>query len=530
MDCDETVTGQNRLRRLHALTVLVLVVLVEVVPLWAQTDGAIRGQVVATGDGSAIEGSILTLTSTATGNTTRALTEASGGFAFSGVTPGEYVLSVTAEGFGVRELRLLLEPREVRTLTISLEVGRVEFSLEVAGNIATIPGTHSPSSTSLTAERLESMPVFQRTNLPDAIVTLAPGMIRGHDDFVHIRGHEVALNPLINGVSFWENTHVMFSAGVSPDVIETANAMTGGFPAEYGNRFGGVVDIVTRSGLRMENRGAVNVSGGGAGRRGAGAEIGGSRGRFGYFAVGSVLETDRFISPPAPEAIHDRARSGHAFVQFDGSLGSLGLIRTVLMGAGNDFEIPVTPRDVNLRPMATARQDTRQQTSIVGWTSAFGEVAVTASFYQRWSRARLFAAEGPLTAQAQLERRLVTLGAKSDISRFIGRHALKAGVDVVGLRPAESLAYDDQRLCRVHTSGWPAAHACDGPIGGFRRHRIRRAGECLPPGRHPDRRSRDRRRWPARGSLRSARCVHACEPARQSGVPGWRSHRAAYVL
>ena len=222
----------------------------------------------------------------------------------------------------MRELRLLLEPREVRTLTISLEVGRVEVSLEVAGNIATIPGTHSPSSTTLTADRLESMPVFQRTNLPDAIVTLAPGMIRGHDDFVHIRGHEVALNPLINGVSFWENTHVMFSAGVSPDVIETANVMTGGFPAEYGNRFGGVVDIVTRSGLRMENRGAVNVSGGGAGRRAAGAEIGGSRGRFGYFVVGSVLETDRFISPPAPEAIHDRARGGHAFVQFEASLGT----------------------------------------------------------------------------------------------------------------------------------------------------------------------------------------------------------------
>ena len=459
MECDETVTGQNRLRRRHALTVLGLVVLAGVVPLRAQTDGAIRGQVVATADGSAVEGSILTLTSTATGSTTRALTEASGGFAFSSVTPGEYVLSVSAEGFGMRQLRFLLEPREVRTLTISLEVGRVEFSLEVTGNVATIPSTHSPSSTTLTAERLESMPVFQRTNLPDAIVTLAPGMIRGHDDFVHIRGHEVALNPLINGVSFWENTHVMFSAGVSPDVIETANAMTGGFPAEYGNRFGGVVDIVTRSGLRMENRGAVNVSGGGAGRRSAGADIGGSRGRFGYFAVGSVLEADRFISPPAPEAIHDHARSGHAFVQFDGSLGSLGLLRTVLMGAGNDFEIPVTPRDVNLRPMATARQDTRQQTGIVGWTSAIGEAAVSASFYQRWSRLRLFAAEGPLTAQAQLERRLVTLGAKSDVSRFIGRHALKAGLDVVGLRPTESLAYDDQGYVEfTHLVGLPHTH------------------------------------------------------------------------
>ena len=147
MECDETVTGHNRLRRRHALTVLGLVVLAEVVPLRAQTDGAIRGQVVATADGSAIEGSILTLTSATTGSTTRALTEASGGFAFSSVTPGEYIFSVSAEGFGMRQLRFLLEPREVRTLTVSLEVARVEVSLEVAGNVATIPGTHSPSST-----------------------------------------------------------------------------------------------------------------------------------------------------------------------------------------------------------------------------------------------------------------------------------------------------------------------------------------------------------------------------------------------
>ena len=64
-------------------------------------------------------------------------------------------------------------------------------------------------------------------------------MIRGHDDFVHVRGEEIALNPIIDGVAFWENPHAMFSAGVSPDIIETANVMTGAFPAEYGNRCGG---------------------------------------------------------------------------------------------------------------------------------------------------------------------------------------------------------------------------------------------------------------------------------------------------
>jgi hypothetical protein len=41
-------------------------------------------------------------------------------------------------------------------------------------------------------------------------------MIRGHDDFVHVRGEEVALNPLINGVAFWENTQRCFRLASVP--------------------------------------------------------------------------------------------------------------------------------------------------------------------------------------------------------------------------------------------------------------------------------------------------------------------------
>ena len=70
------------------------------------------------------------------------------------------------------------------------------------------------------------------------------------------------------------------------------------------------------------------------------------------------------------------------------------------MGDGTNFEIPRTALDVLLRPLATARQDTRQQTAIVGWTAVVKDVAVTASTYQRWSRSRLFPADGPLTVRA----------------------------------------------------------------------------------------------------------------------------------
>ena len=111
-------------------------------------------------------------------------------------------------------------------LSLPLDVARLNVNVRVTAEAPTLPATHSPSSTILTKESIERLPAFDRGSLADAIVTSAPGMTRGHDDFVHVRGEEIALNPIIDGVAFWENPHAMFSAGVSPDIIETANVMT----------------------------------------------------------------------------------------------------------------------------------------------------------------------------------------------------------------------------------------------------------------------------------------------------------------
>jgi outer membrane receptor protein involved in Fe transport len=431
----------------------------------AQSEASIRAEVVAAADASLLPRAVVTLTFVPTGASTQAAADGAGRFVFQDLAAGEYVLSASAEGFAPRSIRLMVEPREVRMVTLRLDLKPLEVGVEVAGDASPVSSTHSPSSTLLTADRLQSAPAGQQVSLPDALVTAAPGMIRGHDDFVHIRGHEVALNPLINGVAFWENPHALFSPGVSPAIIESANVMTGAFPAEYGNRFGGVVDIVTRSGLRMQNEGSAAISGGQEGRRRVTADFGGHRGRVGYFASGSMFESDRFLSPPHPEAIHDSGRGGHAFFQVDTSLQGGGLLRAIAMGSGANFEIPKTPTDVEHRPLAAAEQRTRQQTAIASWSRVMTRVAVGATFYQRWSRSELLPAAGPLTAQAGLERGLLTVGGKADVSSFAGRHALKAGLDVVRLRPDERLSYryDGYREL-THLLGLPHIHIVDNAI------------------------------------------------------------------
>jgi hypothetical protein len=433
------------------------------VPAAAQSDAIVQGQVVAAADRSALPGATVTLRAGAGGEPKQATTDAGGRFVFAQVAPQGHVVSVAIDGFEPLQIVVTIEPREARTLVLALDVARLNVDVHVTAGERTLPATHSPSSTLLTRERVERMPVFARSSLPDAIVTSAPGMIRGHDDFVHVRGEEIALNPMIDGIVFWENPHAMFSAGLSPDIIDTANVMTGAFPAEYGNRFGGVVDVATRSGLRAHERGSATFSTGDEGRRRAAADFGGQRGSFGYFIAASALASERFLSPPDPKAIRDEGSAGHAFGRFDWSGTRIGAVNLIFMSDRVDAQIPKTPQDVELRPAANAKQDARQQTLTSGWTRAWSNSLVfDGSAYARRSRLRLFPAAGPLTAHASLRRELRTTGAKADVTRVSGRHIVKVGLDAVALRPQEALDYDYAGYRDLtHVLALPHVHIAD---------------------------------------------------------------------
>jgi outer membrane receptor protein involved in Fe transport len=427
-----------------SLITVALVGLVGAAPVQAQEEIAIRGQVVAEADRSAVSGTQITLREETGQQAAITTTDESGAFSLQHLRPGVYTLTAEHDGFEAGRLQFVLKPREIKVVALALAIRTIQQRVDVNANPVSLPSTYSPSSTIVRSAQFDEMPAGQRTNLPDAIVAAVPGMIRGHDDFVHVRGQELALNTIIDGVSFWENPHALFSGGITPEVIDVANVMTGGFPAEYGSRFGGVIDIVTKSGFGQNRRGSVTANVGEANRRNTAGEFGDHGDKLAYYLAGSLFQSDRFLSPPDPEAAHDHGHGGHGFFQFDARPNNVDALRMVLMLDGTNFDIPETPLEEMLRPAAQTNQSTRQQTAILGWSRTFSSDSLLhTSFYQRSSRARLLPASGPLTAIAGTDRRLSTLGVKSDLTRFAGRHTVKVGIDAVRLRPDETLFYDD---------------------------------------------------------------------------------------
>ncbi|MBI1895160.1 MAG: TonB-dependent receptor [Acidobacteria bacterium] len=415
------------------------------VPLAAQAEGAIQGEIAAEANGSALPGATLVLEGSSLPEPLQATTGPDGRFRFARLGPGEYRLRITHEGFQPRQDKLSLRPREIRDVALELKLQTVRETVEVSAETSSIPSVHSPNSTVMSSERLELLPLTQRTNLPDVVLMAAPGMIRGHDDFVHIRGHEVALNPFINGVSFWENPHMVFSPGLGADYIESINVMTGGFSAEYGNRFGGVLDVVTKSGFTTENHGSLTLGLGMALRNNIGFELGGHTKRFAYYLNGAAFESARFLSPPERNALHDTGRGARTFAQFDFAADANNTVRLVLMGDGANFELPKTLLDAQWRPNFNNFQRTRSQTAILSWDHVHSaDMLLHTAFYQRASRVRMPPNGDPYGAKLDAERTLNTYGIRSDWTRFLGRHSVKAGVDLVLLQPDERFHYLSQ--------------------------------------------------------------------------------------
>ncbi|MCH8267065.1 MAG: TonB-dependent receptor [Acidobacteria bacterium] len=431
----------------------------------AQGEGAIHGVVMAEADRSSIPNTGVWLEGPTLPEPLQTTTGDDGHFGFQRLVPGQYSLVVAHAGFLEERTHFWLKPREVKNLTLQLALRPLAETVEVTTESVAVAGTHSPSSTVLHEQRIGNLPLGQRTNLPEIIVATAPGMIRSHDDFVHVRGSELALNVFINGVSFWENPHSVFSPGLSPDLIQSVNVMTGGFPAEYGNRFGGVLDVVTKSGFSMDNEGALTVGAGTALRHNLGVQYGGHTQKAAYFLFSSAFESARFLSPPGPRAIHDTGRGMRNFLQLDFNVNPTNFLKLVLMGDGTNFQIPKTALDDELRPDFNAFQRTRSQTAIFTWSRILSNDALlNTSFYQRWSRSLLLPSAEPLAATARSERTLHTTGIKSDLTRFFGRHTLKGGLDLVLLRPQEKLFYDYEGFRQfTHLLDAPHVHF-DGPI------------------------------------------------------------------
>ena len=365
-----------------------------------------------------------------------------GHFHFAGVEAGDYTLKTEAPNFYPTAYNFSLRPRQPLSLSIEL-TGRqaVQQTVEVKSEYLTVDPEKTGSSYTFSARDLDALPDPLTNSTNELVNNLMPGASDSHDNFLAVRGTEFSLHEFINGVSFLDNTQPQFSPGVSPQIFETVDLMTGGFTPEYGNRFGGVLDITTRSGADLGGHGDLNFRGATLDNYDLNGDYGGKIGKLGYYLFADGFTSGRYLDPPQPVELYDFGKGARATAQFDWQAGTKDSFKVLLMGGGANFQQPNITEDQE--GGRNAQRHLRQQTGILSWLHTFSpETLLSTSVYERVGSDRVLPTTDPDTPVSFASRAPLTLGVKSDLSHYWHGHFFKAGVDLVRLRELESFFFD----------------------------------------------------------------------------------------
>jgi hypothetical protein len=234
--------------------------------LFGQQAGQIVG-VVTDSTGGVVPGATVKATEALTGFVRTIMTGTDGQYVLPSLRPTQY--EVTAEATGFRTFRrtgIELAVNQSLTLNITLEVGAVTETVNVAGAAVQVDTSTSTLSGVVDNSRILEMPLNGRDVA--RLSTLVPGTmfisissesgksIPGGIQLSSSGSRAGSVSYKLDGVT---NTDIYFEISQTfpfPDAVQEFSIQTSNYTAAQGNNNGAVVNVVTRSGTNQFHGGA----------------------------------------------------------------------------------------------------------------------------------------------------------------------------------------------------------------------------------------------------------------------------------
>ncbi|MFO8099042.1 MAG: TonB-dependent receptor [Salinibacter sp.] len=191
-----------------------------------------------------------------------AATNNEGYYTLGDLPPGTYTVVFTYVGYQTRTASVTLSAGEERRLDVALPPQDLE------GEEVVVTGERDDADDrTIGVDRLDVAQVKELPSVlePDVFrsLTLLPGVKTSSDysSNLYIRGGSPGQNlVLLDGTTVYNPTHFFgFFSTFNPDAIKDVQLYKGAYPAEYGGRLGGVLDIYNKDGNREETTGGLSV-------------------------------------------------------------------------------------------------------------------------------------------------------------------------------------------------------------------------------------------------------------------------------
>lgn len=172
------------------------------------------------------------------------------------------------------------------------------------------------------------------------LVNMEPGWIFEANGVLHPRGSEYQTLFVVDGVPMDENRSPAFAPEFDRGDVQSMSILTGTYPAEYGRKLGGVVEMTTDKDLRKGFHGTAEASGGSfdTGSGFFSGSYGWKRSAFSVSAFGA--RTDHYLDPPVLGDFTNSATLDGITAVYDQDLSSSDRIHFSVHRTQTRFEVP----------------------------------------------------------------------------------------------------------------------------------------------------------------------------------------------
>jgi outer membrane receptor for ferrienterochelin and colicin len=377
-------------------------------------------------NGALVSGATVTIVQSVTGYRQSVRTDEQGAFRLVNVPFNTYRVRAQAQGFQAVEQAIDLESNIAVALDLTLAVEGTAASVTVTTDAATVEPDRTSSDTDISQTLIERQAGAAPSRGIEAIVASAPGIATDDNGRMHPRGSESQVQYVVDGVPITDNLSAIFSTSLDARTLRTVEVLTGGIPAEFGDRLAGVINVNTRSGLETPTQGGLTFSAGSFSTGELGADFATHTKKFGFLTNLSATTSQRFLDPPTIENFHNFGRTGKGFFRFDYQFDQNNLLRATMLFGGSNFQV------ANRLEQELAGQDQRQRqrdnSQFITFEHIFSQSTLGQfSFFNRSGRSRLTSNPQSTPVVAFQERTLQNTGALAALSLTRGKHSIKLG-------------------------------------------------------------------------------------------------------
>lgn len=341
---------------------------------------------------------------------------------------GQYRITISKSGFAPYDERVEVDSAVPRQVSVTLTPAPIQAQVTVRAD-DTLLDTHQTSA----INRVGADTLQQRiTTLPGRsladVVNTEPGWLLEANGILHPRGSEYQVQYVVDGLPVTDNRSPSFAPELDADGVHSMSILTGGYPAEYGRKLGGVIEVVTAANPREGVHGSAVASVGNfATASGSGAvQYGRSRTLLGI--SGSGAHSDRYLDPPVEENFTNTGTGSNVALQFEREFSDTDRLGVVVRHGQSSFLVP------NERVQEDAGQ--RQDRSSHDTTGVFSYQRVMSASVVADVRAMVRSVGAGLSSNAAStpiaafqDRGFSETYVKGTVAGHAGKHDWKAGVD-----------------------------------------------------------------------------------------------------